>query len=220
MKYKTKKVLGICIVIFVASYFVRSMVINYERAAYYQQQAIRQRQQAKAKPKATPPATKPAAPVASPVAPGGARHSAPPRAQPKPVPVSPFAKISGIWRGSAALEGRGICQLKFELGEQTETHFTGYSTMTCTATGPLMPNKKMDLRVSALNRMDPEAAIFTGAIEKGSIEFHVDKTVGADARGCAPTSFSLTPFGANQLAAEWREETCSGGHMILRKARQ
>jgi hypothetical protein len=219
MNQRLKKVLGICIVIFVASYFIHSMVINYERAAYYQQQAIRQRKQAmaKAKPKTTAPAPK--TPSVPPAAPSVARRSAP-RVLPKPAPPSPFAKISGIWRGGAALDGRGICNLKFELNEQAEGRFTGYSTMTCTATGPLMAEKKINQRASALNRMDPEAAILTGAVEQGSIEFHVDKTVGADAQGCAPTSFSLTPFGANQLAAEWQEATCAGGHMILRKVRQ
>lgn len=223
MKDKIKKILGVCIVIFVASYFVHSMVINYERAAYYQQQAIRAQQRkqamAKAKAKTTPPTTKTPTPSASPAAPSVARRSVP-RVLPKPAPVSPFAKISGIWRGGAALDGRGICNLKFELNELAEGRFTGYSTMTCTATGPLMADKKINQRTSALNRMDPEAAILTGAVEKGSIEFHVDKTVGADAQGCAPTSFSLTPFGANQLAAEWQEATCAGGHMILRKVRQ
>jgi hypothetical protein len=218
---RLKKVLGICIVIFVAAYFVHSMVINYERAAYYQQQAIRAQQRkqamAKAKPKTTAPAPK--TPAVPPAAPSVARRSAP-RVLPKPAPPSPFAKISGIWRGGAALDGRGICNLKFELNEQAEGRFTGYSTMTCTATGPLMADKKINQRASALNRMDPEAAILTGAVEKGSIEFHVDKTVGADAQGCSPTSFSLTPFGANQLAAEWQEATCAGGHMILRKVRQ
>jgi hypothetical protein len=67
--------------------------------------------------------------------------------------------------------------------------------------------------------MDPEAAILTGTMRQdGAIQFHVDKAVGSDSNGCAPTSFTLTPFGSNQLAAEWQEKTCGGGHVLMQRA--
>jgi hypothetical protein len=72
---------------------------------------------------------------------------------------------------------------------------------------------------ATLNRMSPAGAVLSGAMENGSIRFHVDKTVGTNSNGCAATSLTLTPFGTNQLAAEWQEGGCEGGHIILQKAR-
>jgi hypothetical protein len=72
---------------------------------------------------------------------------------------------------------------------------------------------------ATLNRMSPAAAVLSGTMENGSIRFHVDKTVSTNSNGCAATSFNLVPFGSNQLAAEWQEEGCQGGHVILQKVR-
>jgi hypothetical protein len=209
-----------CAVIAVGWYVVRGVVDTANRAAYLREQAIRaQRQKAKPKPKPAPPIAK-TAPTAPPAA-GGVRNRVPARPLPKPAPPSPFAKLSGVWRGRVALDGRGICDLKFELKEKPDEpgHFSGFSTMTCNGAGPMMPGKRVNARTRVLDAMDPEAAILTGTAEPGSIEFHVDKTVGTDSNGCAPTSFSVTPFGNNQLAAEWREGSCGGGRVILHKAR-
>jgi hypothetical protein len=64
---------------------------------------------------------------------------------------------------------------------------------------------------------DPDSAILSGKVENGSIRFHVDRTIGKDINGCAIASLTLTPFGPNQLAAEWQDGgTCHGGHVILR----
>jgi hypothetical protein len=215
MTKQQRKALLIFIGIVVASYIVRTVAIDVLQMRYYQQQAMRAAQQkAKAKPKPVPPAVKTAAPP---------RIAARPKAAPPPRPTkpqpSPYAKLSGIWQGRAAIDGRGICDVKFELREKESSgHFSGYSTMTCTAAGPLV-GKRLNPRLLTLNRMDPEAAILSGRMESGSVLFRADKTVGADANGCAVTSFSLTPFGSNQLAAEWQEDTCAGGHTLLRKVR-
>ena len=69
-----------------------------------------------------------------------------------------------------------------------------------------------------LNRMDPDSAILTGTLQDGAIHFRADKTIGTDINGCAVSSFTLTPFGANRLAAEWAAGSCQGGHMVLAKA--
>jgi hypothetical protein len=70
-----------------------------------------------------------------------------------------------------------------------------------------------------LNRMSPAAAVLSGAMEDGSIRFHVDKTIGTNSNGCGATAFTLTPFGGKQLAAQWQEAGCQGGYVILQKAR-
>lgn len=222
MTKQQQKTLLICVVIVVASYIVRSIVTGAMQMAYYQQQAARAAQQKKAKEKEKP---KPA-PTAKAPAPPSPNVAARGKTQPpasKKAPPSPFAKLNGVWHGRAALDGRGICNLRFELKEKQDEpgHFSGFSSMTCVAAKPLMRQKGIDRRAFALNRMDPEGAILSGKAENGSIQLHTDKTVGTDSNGCAPTSFTVTPFGSNQLAAEWREGTsCSGGNMILGKARR
>jgi hypothetical protein len=223
MTRQQRKILLICLAIVVASYIVRSIVIDAMRMAYYQQQAI-QRQQAmqrkQAKAKAAPPVAMAPSPLASGVVESGKTPS-PAGSRFAKAPPSPSAKLYGIWRGRAALDGRGICDLKFELKEKPgeADRFSGYSSMTCIADAPLMSAKKINPKTLTINRMDPEASILTGVMENGSMEFRADKVVGADSNGCAPTSYTLTPFGANQLAAEWHEATCAGGRMILHKAR-
>jgi hypothetical protein len=118
----------------------------------------------------------------------------------------PLNKLLGIWEGKTAIEGRGNCALKFELRQSPDVRLAGFSTLNCQ---PLRGN------VSA----DPETAILSGAANKGSFQFRVDKVVGPDRNGCAPMAFTLTPFGVNQLAAEWQEQGCPGGHAILRRTK-
>jgi hypothetical protein len=47
-----------------------------------------------------------------------------------------------------------------------------------------------------------------------------DKTVGTDINGCAVTEFTVTPFGTNVVAAEWKEGACAGGNMLLQEVGQ
>jgi len=230
MTNKQGKALLISVVVVISSYFFRDIVIGMMQLAFYRPPV--NRPAARPQPKAKPPepiarASAPPAPGALPQPPHSTPSTIPSAGRPAiPVkevtPPSPFARFQGIWRGRAALDGRGICDLKFELREKPDEpgNFSGYSTMTCSAVGALMPGKQVSVKEQTLNVMDPEAAIFNGKPENGSLQFRVDKTVGADSNGCAPTAFTLTPFGGNQLAAEWREATCRGGHMILGRARQ
>jgi hypothetical protein len=66
-----------------------------------------------------------------------------------------------------------------------------------------------------MNRMNPNAAVLTGTVKDSAIHFRADKDIGGDIRGCTVTSFTLTPFGAYQLAAEWEAGKCQGGNMLL-----
>src|ERR1022692_296191 len=130
------------------------------------------------------------------------------------------ANLSGIWRGKTAIAGRGICALRFELSEKELGHFAGYSSLACANFAPLMsPQDRGNIAAAVLNKLNPADAILSGAMENGSIRFHVDKTIGTNSNGCAATSFTVTPFGSNQLAAEWQEGGCQGDHVILQKAR-
>src|ERR1035438_3181198 len=151
---KQRKFFIWCAVIAAAWYIVGHIIDSARRAEYYRQQAIRAAQRKNQKPKPAPPVKKiPAAPKA-PAAPSIARGAAPALTRPKAAPPSPFAKLSGIWRGRVALDGRGICDLKFELTEIPDApgRFSGYSTMTCAAARPLMTEKKVNPRALTLNR--------------------------------------------------------------------
>lgn len=215
MTNKQRKALWICLAIVVASYAVRSIILSAMQMQYYQQQAIRAAQQraaAKARPAPSPRASSTPAAHGTPNTPAGG--SAPAGASASP------ANLSGNWRGKTAIAGRGICALRFELSEKELGHFAGYSSLACANFAPLMsPQDRGNIAAAVLNKLNPAEAILSGAMENGSIRFHVDKTIGTNSNGCAATSFTVTPFGSNQLAAEWQEGGCQGGHVILQKAR-
>ncbi len=209
---KQRNFLLLCGAILAAYYVARFIETSARQAAYYRQQAIRaaqQREAAKARP--TPPpraAANPGAPANDPAG-GAARAGA----------LASPGNLSGNWRGRTAIPGRGICMLSIELHENEAAHFSGFSSLGCSNYAPLMSPEARNPAAAILNRLSPATAVLSGTMENGSIHFRVDKTIGASRNGCAATSFTLTPFGTNQLAAEWQEGTCQGGHVILQKVR-
>jgi len=220
MTIKQRNFFIICGAILVAWYGYGTIADMERQATFRHQQAIRAQQRQQAKPKPATPASKPSAPLA-----GAAPLPAPNPAAGKttavatPQPPAPFAKLAGIWRGRAAIEGRGICGLRFELTPKTPDTFSGYSSFACDNTAPLMSAKnRKNQKAALLNRMDPDSAILTGTLQDGAIHFRADKNIGADINGCSVTAFTLTPFGSNRLAAEWQAGSCQGGHMELAKA--
>jgi hypothetical protein len=218
MNAKQRKFFLICGAILVLWYLHGGYSDMQRQAAIRRQQAIRAQQRQQAKPKPAPPvAKKPATP--SEATPLPAPHPDAGRNAVAPQPPAPFAKLAGIWRGQTAIEGRGICGLRFELTPKTPDTFSGYSNFKCSSIAPLMGGKnRVNPKAALLNRMTPDAAILTGTLKDGAIQFHADKTIGTDSNGCSITSFTLTPFGSNRLAAEWQAGSCEGGHMLLAKA--
>jgi hypothetical protein len=212
MERKNLKALMICLAIFLTLYVIRNMVLNQMRLQ--QQIAFMRAQQMRA----AKPAPKPVVP-AKPIPLKPAPRVIPiPPAQPKPKPLPPVVKYDGLWGGQVALDGRGVCFLRMELKED-DGKYTGFPAMTCNGVGPLLP--RVNQRTRALNQMDPESAILSGRLERGTIDLHLDKTIGSDSNGCSLNSLSLTPFGSAQLAAEWTEpEPCQGGHMLMRRLRR
>jgi len=144
----------------------------------------------------------------------------PPAVKTAPAVSNTPSKFAGVWRGRAAIENRGICNLRLELTDSGENKFTGYSLFTCVNTNPLMAQKdKNNQKTALINRLDPDSAILTGKLQDGAIHFTSEKNIGTDINGCAVTSFTLTPFGADRLAAEWQAGDCKGGNMLLGRAR-
>jgi len=219
MTTKQRNFFIICGAVLVAWYSYGTIATMERQAQIRHQQAIRAQQRQQAKPKPAVPAAKAPASSAG-TAPLPAPHPAAGKttAAVTSQPPAPFAKLAGIWRGRAAIEGRGLCGLRFELTPKTPGTFTGYSSFTCASIAPLMSAKnRVNRKAAILNQVDPDSAILTGTMQDGAIHFHADKNIGTDINGCAVTSFTLTPFGSNRLAAEWEAGSCQGGHMVLAK---
>jgi hypothetical protein len=211
---KQQRTLLICLTVLVGSCAARSVVDSILQRQYAQQQAAiraaQQRAMEKARADAAQRASAAATTPAVPKSPAGVPARAP----------ASTGSLAGIWHGRIAITGRGICTLSLELHEDEPGQFSGFSSLACANFAPLMPPQdQADKAAAVLNRMNPASAILSGAMENGSIHFKVDRTIDASGNGCAATSFTVTPFGTNQLAAEWQEEGCSGGHVILQKAR-
>jgi hypothetical protein len=197
MDKKKRTILLICAAILIGSYIARSFVVNYLRMVYAQPQAMRRQQQ---QPKPAP-APSPSASAAE--------------------DGTPIGNLSGVWQGHGRVPGgRGICDLRVELRQGETGKYSGYSRFSCLNNEALTNPKDTDMMKNFLNHMNPDSAALTGTVEKGAIRFHADKTIGTDINGCAVTEFTVTPFGTNQVAAEWKEGTCTGGSLMLQKAAQ
>jgi hypothetical protein len=191
MTKRNRNILLICAAIFIGSYIARSFIITAQRMAYARQQASRP------KPKPKPAVTE--TPSAS------------------PIPVDPpFVNLSGVWEAHGQVPSRGVCDLRLELKQNDPAHYSGFSRFSCIS---LAPPKEFNA-ATMLPHTNPDAAILTGAVEKGAIHFHADKTIGTDINGCAITDLTVTPFGASAVAAEWQEGTCAGGNLLMTRERR
>jgi hypothetical protein len=192
MDKKRRNILLICAAIFLVSYIARSFIVTALNMAYSQHQANRQRQVAGPKPAVS------AAPAPDPAEP-------------------PLTNLSGVWESHGQVPSRGVCDLRLELKQNDPAHYAGFSRFSCIS---LAPPKDANVLANMLPHMNPDAAILTGTVEKGSIHFRADKTVGTDINGCAVTELTVTPFGASGVAAEWKEGTCQGGNLLMARQGQ
>ena len=209
MNPKQKKFLliaGIAVAVF---YFAPSFINSYRRAAF-----IREQNEARL---AKPPAAKGASPLPgsgiapSPAAggtiPGGAATSVSPQ----------FDNVLGVWQGVALVPSIGNCNMKLELrpapepGQPASGQITGFPVLVCAQMPILATGAK------ALAEFTPASAVITGKPAGKSVEFTVDKIISKGQGRCAFTAFTVTPFGSDQIAAEWKEDDCPAGQMLLRR---
>ena len=61
------------------------------------------------------------------------------------------------------------------------------------------------------NALTPANAILSGTFKDNSLVFNVDKSI---AGTCPITAATVTPFGTQQLAIQWKDG-CGDGDMIL-----
>jgi hypothetical protein len=139
-----------------------------------------------------------------------------------PPPAPRFIKLMGYWDGRSVLGNRGLCILHLELRRAPESHFSGFSTLECL---PLYtPGDKAPpvapLNLQMLGHMNPSSAILSGTVDADSIKFHADKIIDAAGDGCIMGSFTVTPFGVNQIATVWDDKPCMGGQMVLTRTTQ
>ena len=145
----------------------------------------------------------------------------------RPVPATtlglsaPLDATSGVWQGFGNVPSLGLCNLKLELRRNAlePEHVSGFPVLFCVpaATGP-------GLRLGqnpVFAQMTPASAVLSGTAKDGAITFTVDKVIGRTIDGCAFTSFTVTPFGADQISAEWQEGDCGtgqrAGQILLRR---
>jgi hypothetical protein len=150
---------------------------------------------------------------------------APPVTGPEPnketVGSLPIAGVSlGNWIGQGIIAQRGLCTMKIELRQEQgwQDRYVGYSSLTCFNLGSMIPKKGssyQDAMAVAASRLNPVSAVLSGKMERGAIRFNVDKTIGAGA--CVMTVATLTPFGKDEIGVEWRDGSCGGGEMMLKK---
>lgn len=201
MTTKQRNFLIFCGVLVVGWYVIRLIGNASQQAAYYRQQAIIAAQQ-RAKALAAARVPSPAPPI---------RFS--------PPGLTTLTNLAGVWIGHGLIPPRGLCTLRLELRDaDTPANYTGYSTLGCQpAPGVWGSQGGQFLPQDMRNNLSPKAIVMTGAPENGAIRFQVDKTVIGDSDICATTSFTITPFGTNKVAAQWREGTCRGVQFLLDK---
>jgi hypothetical protein len=139
-----------------------------------------------------------------------------------PTPVTPAVppnRLLGVWVGQQGETNMELCRLQLEIRDKGEAQVNGYVKMLCYPTGAYyQKHPKINVQETFMKAMTPMAAILSGTINSGSIAFHIDKTIGTGLDGCPLSSFAVTSFGNDEVAAEWQKEGCPGGQMTLSRS--
>lgn len=123
-----------------------------------------------------------------------------------------------MWEGQQAQPNRDLCQMNLEMRDNGAGLLAAYPRINCVALMPYLPGPhKLDPASAAAKSMSTVSAVLTGTIKDGELAFHVDKAIGATFDGCTLTSFTVTPFGRDEVAAEWQNGTCGRGQIMLRR---
>jgi hypothetical protein len=203
MNPKQKKLIWIAGIVVIVFYFAPSVLNSIRYAAL-----IRAQNEARM---AKPPAAKSASPLpGSPVAPASAGTV--PGAAATSTASPQFDNLIGIWQGMALLPEHGNCNMKLELRNAPEPgQIKGFPVMVCVQIPVISTGPKTFAQYS------PASAVITGKPTGNAVEFTVDKVVSKGEGHCAFTSFTVTPFGSDQIAAEWKQDTCPAGQILLRR---
>jgi hypothetical protein len=135
----------------------------------------------------------------------------PPPVQRQYVPPDPISSLPRFLLGRGYLAGRGLCNLRLEL-QDDYNHYTAFSRFTCISSEGIEKDTPLNNLIKRPN-MVPDATILTGAAENRGIHLYADKT--ASVGDCPMSEMTLTPFGTNQVIAEWKD--CQTGKLLLQK---
>jgi hypothetical protein len=150
---------------------------------------------------------------------GTATPSTRAKKSPWPLPSANYKTYVGKWMGAALLPNQNYCNLLFEMTERAEAigQFSGYATFTCFPFAPLVQHGKLDIPTLIRQRTPQSAILVSRGVENGALVFEVKKLLGGGT--CPLTAFSITPFGESELAADWKNGTCSDGQLLLGRTR-
>jgi hypothetical protein len=200
MNPKQKKLIWIAGIALAVFYFAPSFINSARRAAFIREQNEARLEKAQVAKSSIPLPASGAAPTSAGTIPGAAANAGSLQSD----------NLLGIWQGVALVNGYGNCNLRLELRRALDpAQITGFPTMVCVPI-PVITN--------GVTQFNPSAAVLTGKPNDKSVEFNVDKVISKGAGRCSFTSFTVTPFGNDQIAAEWREDACGEGQMVLRRA--
>jgi len=192
MDTKQKKIIWIA-GIAIAAYYLVPTFINTAR-----QQAVIRQQQAAIVAKAQ----------AARAAQQAAQAPAPPFAA--PTLAQQANNLFGVWQGQALVEHMGNCNMKLELRSTPEPgKVAGFPVLICIPMPITSPSPEKFLT--------PASAILSGTPGATGIDFAVDKVTSKGGTYCSFTSFAVTPFGNDQLSAEWKQDVCGSGQMLLKR---
>jgi len=199
---KNRKLLWAAGAVLVFLYFAPAALQSFRQAGYYRQQ-----EEAKERAQAGRGGLAPASPSPNVSTNAPASPSA-----------TPLGNLNGMWQGEQAQANRDLCQMNLEMRDNGAGGLTAYPRLNCVALMPYLPGPhKLDPASAAAKSMSTVSAVLTGTIKDGEVAFHVDKTIGATFDGCTLTSFTVTPFGKDEVAAEWQNGTCGRGQIMLRR---
>ncbi len=204
---KQKKALLICLGLVVASYVVKWVMTAAQQAAFLQRQAfIAAQMRAKAQADAAR-ASKTPGPMPGTVAPG----------KPPTIVLTNLSNLEGMWMGSRIMNQCGLCALRLELRPilGKPDNYMGYSRLNCAPVPGVGPARFLPRPLR--DNLNPVAIVLTGEPEDGALHFTLDKTLVVPGDGCETSSFTVTPFGTNKIAVEWREGQCRGVQLLMDK---
>jgi len=92
----------------------------------------------------------------------------------------------------------------------------GFDTRTCLS-ADLM--KQANLPPAAMDRFrketSPVSTAMKGTATEGSIVFAIDKTLGSAPTQCPMMAYTVSLFGSDAIAAQWKQGACPDGQAVL-----
>ena len=158
---------------------------------------------------------------------------------PSPVPVLavvpangmfPDARLStfvGIWQANQFMPNGDHCNVRLEIRQAVSNPVTqsamvsGFDTRTCLSSDLMKGGNMAATNMEQFRReTSPVSTSMMGWFADDSdITFQVNKTLGAAPNQCPMTAYTVSPFGTNALAAQWKQGICPGGQIVLQKVR-